>query len=498
MESKKAVGIWVRVSTDLQEDSPEHHQKRGEDYAQFRGWTVTRVYRLEAVSGKSVVGLPEWKQMIEDVRTGKITALIFSKLARVARNTKELLDFADYFRDHNADIVSLGEALDTSTPAGRLFYTMVAAMAQWEREEIAARVAASVPIRAKLDKPLGGAATFGYRWEGKNFVVDQTEAPIRKLMYELFLQYKRKKTVASELNKRGFRTRNGSLFSDTTVDRLLRDPTAKGQRIANYTKSLGDGKKWIIKPKEEWIVRPCEAIVSESLWDECNQILTAQEQKRRKPGPRAVHLLSGFVTCSCGSKMYVFHESAGKYVCRGCNNRIAIADLDEIYLDQLKSFLLTNTDVTTYRKESESMVREKEWLLDEARATHQKLYKRMSELLNLRLDGELSKELFAKDHKPLEKQYLELELQLPELEAEVDFLKIQSISSETVLEEARNLYERWPTLSFEEKRTIVEVITEKVTIGKTDIHIELSYSPTPHNSTFLQKSGKGQHNLRDS
>lgn len=476
MEQKR-VGIWIRVSTDFQvkDESPEHHEQRARYYTKAKDWEVVEVYRLDAVSGKKVMDHPETQRMLKDIRSGLITGLVFSKLARLARNTRELLEFAEIFRKEGADLISLAEQIDTSTPAGRLFFTMISAMAQWEREEISSRVAASIPIRAGMGKPLGGQSSFGYKWENKQLIVDEKEAPVRKLIYEIFKECQRKKTTASKLNSLGYRTRNGAYFSGTTVERLLRDTTAKGIRLANHTKSTGDGKRWIAKPQNEWVQIPCTPIISEDLWQECNAILDKQKQKRAKIGRSSEYLLAGIVKCHCGMPMYIF-STAKKYTCRKCKNNISESMMNEIYQDHLKQYL-GGISPQLFIEEMEAELKKKENLLSIAIKERSKLRKEMDNLLDLRLSGELSKEHMAERYKPCEAQVQQLDKSIPELQAEIDIKRIQMNSSDYVLNEAKTLYREWNNMQFSQKRVLAETVTDYIIINEKTINIALAYQP---------------------
>ena len=487
--SSKSVGIWIRVSTEdqAQGDSPEHHEKRARYYAESKGWQVAEVYRLEAVSGKSVMEHDEAKRMLRDIKAGRISALIFSKLARLARNTRELLDFADLFRAADADLVSLQESIDTSSPAGRLFYTMIAAMAQWEREEIASRVAASVPIRAKLGKPTGGQPPFGYQWVDGALVPHPEEAPIRKLLYELFQEHKRKKTVARLLNERGYRTRNGSLFSDTTITRLITDPTAKGIRRANYTASDNRNGSWRFKPESEWVFHPVPAIVPEALWDECNALIEGRKVGR-KPAKRAVHLFAGVAFCTCGQKMYVPSNMPSKYVCKGCRNKIPVADLEGVFHEQLRSFFFSPDEIASQLKRADDALGEKEQLIEVLEAEHRRISAEIDKVYALYQSDRIDADGFGLRYQPLRDRQKQLDDEIPKLQADVDLMKIGYLSRDEVISEARDLYSRWPSLPPEEKRTIVESIVERIDVGSADVEINLLYLPQKNSGTLATNS----------
>jgi len=440
---------------------------------------VREIYRLEAVSGKAVMEHPEAKRMLGHIASGRISALIFSKLARLARNTRELLDFADRFRENDADLISLQESIDTTSPAGRLFYTMIAAMAQWEREEIAERVAASVPIRAKMGKPLGGAAPFGYRWENRQLAPDLNEAPIRKLIYELFLEHRRKKKVARILNERGYRTRNGSKFSDTTIVRLMRDWTAKGVRRANYTKSRGEGKKWDFKPAENWVLIPVEPIVSEELWNQCNAILDERSDRHvARRGRPTVYLFTGLVHCQCGEKMYVPSKSR-KYVCYKCRGKVGIADLEAVFQEQLKDFLVRPEDIAEHIGQADQEVQNREERIASLQEERGRTRSEREKLFRLYSGDHISPAGFAERNGPLEERLQAIEIELPRLQGELDFLKIQYLSKDEILTGGQDLYARWPALNFDEKRQIVEALVQHISVGKEEIELRLGYFPTP-------------------
>lgn len=477
-QTDKRIGIWIRVSTEdqVRGESPEHHERRARLYAEAKGWDVVKVYRLDAMSGKAVRGYPETKSMLEDIRSGHITGLIFSKLARLARNTKELLEFAEIFRECDADLISLAESIDTSSPAGRLFYTMIAAMAQWEREEIAERVAASVPIRAKMGKPLGGQASYGYQWKDKQLVPDQKEAPVRKLMYELFREHKRKKTVARILNEKGYRTRNGSNFSDTTVDRLLRDPVAKGTRRANYTKTSDSSKAWELKPESEWVLFSVEAIVPEELWSECNAVLDAQRVKGKRITLKTVQLFAGLTYCACGPKMYVLSNSP-KYTCQKCRNKIPKDDLEAVFIEQIKHFSISPGEISAHLERASTTIQGRAELLKVLETERQKLTSEIDKLHDLYQSGMIDKHGFGAKYHPWADRLRQLDDEIPAAQAELDVMKISHLSEEEIILGAKDLYERWPKLPDEEKRQIIEAITEKIIIGKDEVEINLYYAP---------------------
>lgn len=477
----KRVGIWIRVSTEDQAkgDSPEIHEARARAYASAKGWQVVELYDLAGIkgwSGKTIREHPLAKKMIADVKRGHITGLIFSKLARLARNTRELLELADEFRLLGGDMISLHESIDTSTPSGRFFFTILAAMGQWEREETTDRINASFQTRAKLGKLLNKNVPYGYKVEDGKMVIHPDEAPIRKQAFELFLQHRRKYTVAQMLNAKGYRTRKGRKWEETQIKDILLDESAKGIYVFNKQKRTGPWK-FQLKPESEWGRIECEPIVSVELWQQVNQILEEQTKKWKKPGRLPSQTFSKIIWCHCGTKMYARTDSP-KYLCRGCNNKIAIVDLEGVFHDEMKAFFANPEKLVKDIATAGESLKEKEALIATHEQSIQKVKDEMKQTHRLYVEGHITPQGFGDFYKPAEERLNQLVVELPKLQAEVDLLKINRLSVEDIVAEADTLYERWPKLPLDDRRKIAEAVCEKIVVGDGEIDITYSCLPT--------------------
>jgi site-specific DNA recombinase len=482
----KRVGIWIRVSTEdqAQGESPAHHEFRARRYAEFNGWTVVEVYDLAGVSGKSVWEHPECQRMLRDAKRGHIQGLIFSKLARLARNTKELLDFAQHFEKYKATLVSIEEKIDTSTPAGLLFYTMLGAIAQWEREEITGRLKSSIAVRAKLGKPLNGLAPFGYKWTDKHLVIVPSEAAIRREAFDLFVIHQRKGVVARLLHEKGYRTREGVKFVDVHIDRMLRCPSAMGRYRTNVFRMTKTDAGWKkeTKPESEWGTVECPAIVSEDTFNRVAAILEAQTKPERKPGKKPVHIFAGLLKCGCGSKMYVYTRSPN-YTCMKCKNKIAIAALEQIFTESIADNLADTTQIAAQLNRSREKIAQQKAQTAALRTQCEGVRAEMKKLYDLYIAGGVTVEQFKELNTPLNDRLAQLTEELPRIEGETAALEVGDLSVEAIALEARSLSALWPTLDTEGKQRLAAAICSEIVVPHTDpdapIDIVFSHSASP-------------------
>lgn len=102
---------------------------------------------------------------------------------------------------------------------------------------------------------------------------------------------------------------------------------------------------------------------------------------------------------------------------------------------------------------------------------------RAIELYHLYQDGNISGRGFAERNASLEERLEQLDNEIPKLQADVDFLKIEFLTSGEALAAAQDLQARWPRLSRDEKRGVVEAITDRIVVRDNEIDIMLSYVP---------------------
>ena len=145
--------LYARVSTSNGQD-PEMQTRELREYCERRGWTVASEYVDIGISGTKEKR-PELDRLIADAHRRRFDAVVVWKFDRFARSVSHLLRALETFQALGIEFVSLSEQLDTSTPTGKMVFTVLGAVAELERSLIVERVRAGLRNARAKGKRLG-------------------------------------------------------------------------------------------------------------------------------------------------------------------------------------------------------------------------------------------------------------------------------------------------------------------------------------------------------
>jgi DNA invertase Pin-like site-specific DNA recombinase len=150
----KRAALYMRVSTKNHGQTTETQAVALRDYAAHRGFEIVQEYRDEGVSG-SKDSRPALDRLMKDARTRRFDVVIVARFDRFARSVSHLLRALEEFSHLGVDFVSLSESIDTSTPVGRMIFTVLGAVAELERNLIKERVQMGISRARRQGKALG-------------------------------------------------------------------------------------------------------------------------------------------------------------------------------------------------------------------------------------------------------------------------------------------------------------------------------------------------------
>lgn len=222
--------IYVRVSTGAQVESGlglDDQRARLAAYCALRGLEVVELVADEGESaGKPLAKRPGGRRVLALVKARKVDAVVALKLDRAFRNASDALATVQAWEVagialHLADMG--GQALDTSSAIGRMFLTIMAGFAEFERNLTAERTTAALAHKARTgNMRIGADAPYGWRYDGNALARVDAEQVVIELVHTLRAAGGSFRGTCAELARRGYRNRNGGAFAPVQLERMLR------------------------------------------------------------------------------------------------------------------------------------------------------------------------------------------------------------------------------------------------------------------------------------
>ena len=232
----KNVAAYARVS--VEKDTMLHSLSAQVSYYNsyiqvHPGWNFCGVYVDEAVSGTKG-DRPNFVQLIEDCRKGKIDIVITKSISRFARNTVTLLETVRELKSIGVDVIFEEQNIHTMSSDGELLLTILASYAQEESRSVSENMKWKVRDKFERGIPWNGTV-IGYKIENDQYVIVEDEAETIRMIYDLYLSGLGYEAIAKELNEKNLKTRNGNDWTHSSVLWILHNYSYTGNLLLQRT-----------------------------------------------------------------------------------------------------------------------------------------------------------------------------------------------------------------------------------------------------------------------
>ena len=446
---KRKVAIYARVSTEHEaqinalENQIQYYDNILEQHPE---WELVGRYVDEGITGTSVKKRKNFLRMMEDAKNGMFSLILTREVSRFARNTVDTLQETRKLKSYGVEVYFTEDNIRTSDDTdGELRLTLMATLAQNESKKTSVRVKAGQKISFENGVLYGNGNILGYDRDGRELVVNPEQAETVKMIFNMYHDGMGCKQIAYELEKRGRVTSTGlTHWQPGTISRLLRNSFYCGKIVyrKQYVPDYLEQKK--INNYDEVdkieITGKHEPIISEELFNDCQRRLDAKTVNRLR-GKHAINppksAYARILKCQCGSnferrKWHKYKDGRIRYgfECYKQKNHGS-------YRTRLKKGLDTTGCCTTKMFPEWKLKIVAHWLFNDLWKERDKIINRAIEMLNATIKDENVVD-YTDEVKELNKKRKKYEEKLSNLVE----LRVEGDISKEVYEEKKGVFKK--------------------------------------------------------
>lgn len=540
----RKVVVYARVSTEHEAQlSALENQK---DWykpllAQHPEWEIIRMYVDEGITGTSAKKRPQFMKMIDDADYGDFDLILTREVSRFARNTVDTLQYTRQLKSKGVEVFFINDNIKTFDGDGELRLTIMATLAQDESRKTSIRVKAGQQTSMENGVIYGNGNILGYDRVGKNMIINPEQAKTVRMIYDWYLDGNGIRSIQFKLEQANRLTSMGCRrWHMGNISKILKNSfycgiiTYHKQWTPDYLEqkkinNIGDIDYTIVKGNHE-------PIISEEEYYRVQEIMNSRHRdddlKVMRGKKTSKNVWVDLLECDCGHKFNhkKWHKKAEgiqyAYQCYGqirsgtiktrMNKGLSIDGICGVpMIPEWKLQMMIKHIFKEYLNDKETILDLAESILekhiDDKEPTkdnteeiislqneRDKYNKRLHNLIEMRADGEISKDVFQIKKQETEKRLLEIDNRLNELDNPINE-EIEDATRENKIKILRYYLERSVNPKDDEdiSEEVIRAFVVKIVVHKDSFDWYLRFNGDDGNDpTKMNINGKHQNSAK--